>query len=310
MEYQHLVFEEFARKMVPQVRPFHVYSPDINAAIPAEFAAATYRFGHSMLDDDIARLNVDPLTGAKSENDITLLDGFLNPPEFFNGGSAGQLPAARAAGAIIMGSVDQTGNEIDEFVTDTLRNNLLGLPLDLPVFNITRARDVGIPPLNEVRRQIFARTNDGQLAPYQSWADYGEHLKHPESLINFVAAYGTHPSITSQATYLGKRDAARAIVNPLATDPVIADRNDFLFSTGAWANNANGVTSTGLDEVDMWVGALAEMTNLIGWLLGSTFNYVFQNSLENLQDGDRLYYLARTPGMNLRHSWKATRSQR
>ncbi len=27
MEYQHLVFEEFARKMVPAIHPFHVYSP-------------------------------------------------------------------------------------------------------------------------------------------------------------------------------------------------------------------------------------------------------------------------------------------
>ena len=73
-----------------------------------------------------------------------------------------------------------------------------------------------------------------------------------------------------------------------------------MFSTGAWANDADGVTTTGLDDVDLWVGGLAEVTNLFGGLLGSTFNYVFQNQLENLQDGDRLYYLARTPGMNLR----------
>src|SRR3954447_11093101 len=268
MEYQHLVFEEFARKMVPAIRPFHVFSPDINPAIPVEFAAATYRFGHSMLLDDLGRTNVDPVTGAKSQNDISLLDAFLNSPELYNGRSAGTPPASRAAGAVIMGSVDQTGNEIDEFVTETLRNNLLGLPLDLPAINMARARDNGIPPLNEVRRQIFAQTNDGQLAPYQSWADYGQHLKHPESLINFVAAYGTHPTITSATTLVGKRDAARAIVAPLATDPVIADRNDFMFSTGAWANNANGVTRTGLDDVDMWVGALAEVTNLNGSLLG------------------------------------------
>src|SRR2546421_815558 len=300
MEYQHLVFEEFARKIQPAIRPFHVYSPDINPAIPAEFAAATYRFGHSMLDDTIARTNVDPVTGAKSPNDITLLDGFLNPPEFFNGGTAGPLTADRAAGAIIMGSVDQTGNELDEFVTETLRNNLLGLPLDLATLNITRARDVGIPPLNEVRRQIFAKTNDGQLAPYKSWTDYGQHLKHPESLINFVAAYGTHPTITSESTLVGKRNAARAIVNPLPTDTPPADAADFMFSTGAWANNADGVTRTGLDEVDAWIGGLAEVTNINGGLLGSTNNYVFQNSLENPQDGDRLYYLARTPGLNLR----------
>ena len=94
-----------------------------------------------------------------------------------------------------MGSSDQVGNELDEFVTETLRNNLLGLPLDLPTLNLTRAREAGVPPLNDVRRQIHAETNDAQLAPYTSWADFGQHLKHPESLINFVAAYGTHPTI-------------------------------------------------------------------------------------------------------------------
>ena len=64
---------------------------------------------------------------------------------------------------------------------------------------------------------------------------------------------------------------------------------------------ARGPTrETGLNNVDLWVGGLGEVTNLFGGLLGSTFNYVFQNTLENLQDGDRLYYLNRTPGMNLR----------
>ena len=64
-----------------------------------------------------------------------------------------------------MGLSDQTGQEIDEFVVNTLRNNLLGLPLDLPAINMARARSEGIPPLNDVRRQIFASTNDGQSSP-------------------------------------------------------------------------------------------------------------------------------------------------
>ena len=315
MEYQHTVFEEFARKVQPAVRPFHVYSPDINPAIKAEFAHAVYRFGHSMLDDTVARTNVDLATGAKTDNSIPLLKAFLNPPEFFNGGTSGTLTADAAAGSIVMGSSSQIGNELDEFVVETLRNNLLGLPLDLPTLNMTRAREAGVPPLNDVRRQLFASTNDGQLTPYTSWSDFGQHLKHPESLINFVAAYGTHPTILSAnagpdgifgnaddapPTLASRRDAARAIVNPSATDTPPADAADFMFSTGPWASNPDGSTITGLDKVDLWVGGLAEVTNLFGGLLGSTFNYVFENQLENLQDGDRLYYLARTPGLNLR----------
>ena len=70
---------------------------------------------------------------------------------------------------------------------------------------------------------------------------------------------------------------------------------DFLFGTGTWLNRP-----TGVDDIDLWVGGLAEKTNLFGGLLGSTFNYVFEKQLTDLQNGDRLYYLARTPGMNLR----------
>lgn len=292
MEYQHLVFEEFARKVQPAVRLFHVYSPDINAAVKAEFAHAVYRFGHSMLDDDVVRPN---------GNSVPLLTAFLNPPEFFNGPGDTTYTPRQAAGAIVMGSSDQPGNELDEFVTETLRNNLLGLPLDLATINMARAREAGVPRLNDLRRQIFAETNDGQLAPYHDWSDFGQHLKHPESLINFVAAYGTHPTITGQTTLEGKRNAARAIVNPLPTDLPPDDAADFMFGTGAWSDDATtGRTSTGLDDVDLWVGGLAEVTNLFGGLLGTTFNYVFTTQLESLQDGDRFYYLARTPGMNLR----------
>ncbi|MDT7549688.1 MAG: hypothetical protein QOE84_2082 [Actinomycetota bacterium] len=299
MEYQHLVFEEFARKMQPAVRPFHVYSPDINSAIPAEFAHAVYRFGHSMLDDSVARTNVDPVTGAKSDNSIPLLTAFLNPPEYFNGNAAGVLTPERAAGSVVMGSSDQVGNELDEFVVETLRNNLLGLPLDLPTLNITRAREAGVQRLNPFRAKLFGATNDGQLKPYTSWADYGQHLKHPQSLVNFVAAYGQYPTITAATTLVAKRAAATAIVDPPIGVSPTADQMAFLNSTGAWAN-VNGASITGLDDVDLWDGGLAEVTNLFGGLLGSTFNYVFQNTLENLQDGDRLYYLNRTQGLNLR----------
>ncbi len=156
-----------------------------------------------------------------------------------------------------MGSSDQVGNEIDEFVVQTLRNNLLGLPLDLPTLNMTRAREAGIPPLNEVRRQLFAKTGDGALRPYDSWADFGQHLKHPESLINFVAAYGTHPTIANATTLVAKRNAARAIVDPRQDDPTPLvneadvrplDADAFLFGipgAGADGSPATPTTSTG-----------------------------------------------------------------
>ena len=42
------------------------------------------------------------------------------------------------------------------------------------------------------------------------------------------------------------------------------------------------------------------MQDPFGGLLGSTFNFVFENQLEKLQDGDRFYYLERTDGLSFR----------
>ena len=52
------------------------------------------------------------------------------------------------------GATAQVGNEIDEFVTEALRNNLLGLPLDLATINMTRARDTAMTSFNQARERL------------------------------------------------------------------------------------------------------------------------------------------------------------
>ena len=49
------------------------------------------------------------------------------------------------------------------------------------------------------RRQLFNRTNDGQLKPYTSWVDFGRTSSTPSRFVNFVAAYGQHPTILADA---------------------------------------------------------------------------------------------------------------
>jgi Ca2+-binding RTX toxin-like protein len=287
MQYQHLVFEEFARTIQPNVDAFLDFDATVDPSIVAEFAHTVYRFGHSMLTETIDRL--DPNFGS---TEIGLIQAFLNPLEFAAGGATPD----EAAGAIVRGLTRQVGNEIDEFVTEALRNNLLGLPLDLPAINIARGRDAGIPSLNAARRTFFEGTGDNQLRPYESWADFVQHIKHPESLINFIAAYGTHDTITDAVSMEDKRNAATLLVLGGAGEPL--DRIDFLYSTGIWASGVDGVTTTGLDDVDFWIGGLAEQKMPFGGMLGSTFNFVFETQLEALQNGDRLYYLHRLAGTN------------
>jgi Ca2+-binding RTX toxin-like protein len=300
MQYQHLVFEEFARTISPRIDGFRDYDPTINPDIVAEFAHTVFRFGHSMLDETVDRL--DPNFAS---SDLGLIQAFLNPLAFDDNGT---LTAEQAAGAIARGLTREVGNEIDEFVTEAVRNNLLGLPLDLPVLNITRGRDTGIPPLNAARAQFFAHSGDSDLAPYANWSDFELHLRHPESLVNFIAAYGTHPTIEAATTIADKRAAAMAIVFGGPGAP--ADSFDFLHGQGEWASKSasnptpvhaldvDGVSTTGLGSVDFWIGGLAEQRAPFGEMLGTTFNYVFESQLEALQNNDRLYYLHRTAGMD------------
>ncbi|MGH9021583.1 MAG: peroxidase family protein, partial [Acidimicrobiia bacterium] len=320
MQYQHLVFEEFARTVQPQVDAFLApigYDATINPAIVAEFAHVVYRFGHSMLTETVDRfdpsfnvIDADPLHPAQdaSNHQIGLIAAFLNPLAFAASGNT----QAEAAGAVIRGMTRQVGNEIDEFVTEALRNNLVGLPLDLAAINMARGRDTGVPSLNAARREFYAMTGDSQLTPYTSWLDFTQHLKHETSVINFIAAYGTHSGLTALDvdTLVEKRAVATALV--LGGSAVInvgtpeertfvaadADRLAFLNSTGAYANLPTGVTTTGVDDIDLWVGGLAEKQMAFGGLLGSTFNFVFETQMENLQNGDRFYYLSRTAGLN------------
>jgi Ca2+-binding RTX toxin-like protein len=307
MQYQHLVFEEFARAVQPSVDPFvFSNSADIDPSITEEFADVVYRFGHSMLDDTVARYDAN-----MNDDDIGLIDAFLNPVAFDKDNG---LDPHKAVGEIVRGMSRQVGNEIDEFITDALRNNLVGLPLDLATLNMARARDTGAPSFNEARAAFYKMSGDSQLKPYTSWADFAPHMKNPASIINFIAAYGLHSSIQAETTLVGKRAAAtllvmgdldlngdgdinadKDLVGPtyrLETAP--DDRLAFLNSTGDWATK-----ETGLNKVDFWIGGLAEAKLEFGGMLAPTFNFVFESQLEKLQNGDRFYYLSRTQGLNM-----------
>jgi hypothetical protein len=273
-QYQHLVFEEFARKVAPTIHLFGNNDITLNPAITSEFANVVYRFGHSMLDENVNRYVIhqgaagDPLNGTTEMykaftdavtgqqtnaavagdgrtanianaaaiigtpvlNEISLIEAFTNPLQYLAHGG-------NAAGEIILGAANQVGNEIDEFITGALRNNLLGLPLDLAALNLARGRDVGVAGLNVIRNQLYnqaptatagnAAFHDTQLKPYASWDEFGQFLKHSSSLINFVASYGNHASVKGETTLIDKRMAAYDLVaeaqTSLSTTPLFVD---------------------------------------------------------------------------------------
>lgn len=282
MQYQHIAFEFFGRRMSPNITAFAAYQVELNPNITAEFSQAIYRLGHSMLTD-----TVDATDPANNLASISLVQAFLNPTAFGPLGS----------GNILDGMSQQQGNQIDEFVVDSVRNFLLGITLDLPALNIARGRDVGLGSLNQIRQDLFNQTGLDSLAPYTSWDDFGANLLNPDSLINFIAAYArrsdfvalrngaTNPANGVSLTTPGERvNALRALAASAAADQVFmlgGDQGD-----------------QGFQDIDVWMGGLAEQ-KVTGGMLGSTFDFIFAQQMLALQDGDRFYYLNRLGGTNI-----------
>ena len=180
MQYQHLVFEEFGRRVQPQINLFAGYQTEIDPAISAEFAHTVYRFGHSMLTETVDRTDLTGLV-VPAPMDIDLFDAFLNPVAFNDvDGNPATAPvsAAMAAGSIVRACRARSATSSTSSSPTRLRNRLVGLPLDLAAINMARGRSEGIPGLNEARRQFFAATGEPALAPYESWADFSFNLKH------------------------------------------------------------------------------------------------------------------------------------
>lgn len=281
MEYQHVAIDQYARTVTPDIKEFVGYTSGENPTVSLEYAQSVFRFGHSQLRETID--TIDPTHGLTGKiTGYALKLAFLNPDQF----------AAVGPASIALGMTHQQGNEIDEFITPALNQGLLGLPLDLAAINLARGRDVGIPALNEFRQAVGLRAYDG-------WADFGANMGHPDNLVNFIAAYSFDGNVDKAAAILSLYNgdyadtaAGIALAQTLGLTQGTMSDADFEASAADYAMNFMNGGDKGVDAIDTWLGGLAEV-HVGGGLLGETFNLVFVDQMERIQDGDRFYYLYR-----------------
>ena len=269
MEYQHTAVDQYARTITPDLPEFVGYNSGENATVSLEYAQAAFRFGHSTMRETIDVMDPNgSITGAVMS--IALEQAFLNPG----------LYASTGAAAIAMGMTHQQMSEVDEILTPAMNQGLLGQPLDLAAINIARGRDVGLPTLNDFRVAVG-------LSAYTSWSDYGANMIHPESLVNFIAAYSFDGDVAKAKAIVG-------LESGLLTE---GDTAAMGFSLDYAIDFLNGADN-GYNHIDTWIGGLGE-AHVMGGLLGETFNLVFVNQIQRLMDGDRFYYLYRLNNMQL-----------
>ena len=114
----------------------------MNPGISNEFSTAAFRFGHSMLGDDVEFLDNNGLEVADA---VELSQAFFNPP----------LVTQNGIDPLVKYLSSDPASEIDTKVVDSVRDFLFGPPgsggLDLASLNIQRGRDNGLADYNTTR---------------------------------------------------------------------------------------------------------------------------------------------------------------
>ncbi|MDT0594813.1 peroxidase family protein [Glaciecola petra] len=158
---QIITFEEYLPALLGDdaISNYRGYDDDVNPGMFNEFSVAAYRYGHSLVNNVLLRLD---------ENGDTIQDGNVDLRDaFFTAPSV--LTDENSIDPILRGLASQASQKLDVKVSFELRNFLFGAPgaggLDLVSLNIQRGRDHGVPSYNDMR-EIFGlerRANFGEL---------------------------------------------------------------------------------------------------------------------------------------------------
>jgi Ca2+-binding RTX toxin-like protein len=156
-EIANITYNEFLPHLLGPAAPgpYPGYNPDVNPTISEEFAAAAYRFGHSIVSDDTVRVDNN---GVISGPELALKDAFFLP--------ANQFTDFGGADGFLRHLASEDSQALDARIVDSLRNFLFDPPAgqDLAAINIQRGHDQGIGTLNETRVALG-------LEPYKSFED-------------------------------------------------------------------------------------------------------------------------------------------
>ena len=143
-EIQAITYNEFLPSLLGRdgLSRYDGYDSTVDPTIANEFSTAAYRFGHSVINEDIEFFGDD---GRAVRDEVELREAFFNPA----------LLQETGIDSILKYVASSQSEEIDLQVVDSLRNFLFGAPgqggLDLASLNIQRGRDHGLADYNSVR---------------------------------------------------------------------------------------------------------------------------------------------------------------
>jgi peroxidase len=194
-EMVNITYSEFLPHLLGEdaLERYHGYDPKVDPRITEEFAGAAFRFGHSIVSDEISAIsNLGVFTSEQ-----TLAKSFFEDTATFN---------ATGADGLLRHLSGDLANLLDARIVDGLRNFLVDPPdgLDLAAINIQRGHDLGLGTLNQTREALG-------LTPYTS---FDQLSSDPETAAAFEKAYGSIDAVDLWAGGLAEDHAEGAVIGP------------------------------------------------------------------------------------------------
>jgi hypothetical protein len=201
-EIEVITYKEFLPALMGRYAPSidGQYNPSINPSISTEFSTAAFRVGHTLLSNQILRIENNGQPDPRGP--ISLADSFFNPSLITN---------THDMEVLLKGLASQQAEEIDNQLVDGVRNFLFGPPgaggFDLASLNIQRGRDHGLSDYNTTRAAFG-------LPRVQSFADI---TSKPDLQNALAAEYGSVDNIDLWVGCLAEDHLAGSSIGPLLT---------------------------------------------------------------------------------------------
>ncbi|CAD5111669.1 DgyrCDS954 [Dimorphilus gyrociliatus] len=183
---QHITYKQWLPKVIgikgmKLLGEYKGYNPTVDPSISNEFATAAFRFGHTLIQPQLLRLN--STFDEDTHGHLSLHRAFFAPFRLLEEG--GIDPILRG---LFHSKLKRPDGGLNKELTEKLFKFAHRIALDLLALNIQRGRDHGLPPYVKYREKFG-------LSPVRSFRDLSEIVQDPSMITLLEEVYGSVENI-------------------------------------------------------------------------------------------------------------------